>query len=87
MRRVLGMLSALLGLAVALVLVIWGLNAVWVKYLSGAYNPTVIEFPTWIVLACIPVGAFFLCVRFLRIMIGHATGSLVDRASHEIDMD
>ena len=38
----------------------------------GMYKPTVLEFPTGVVLAAIPVGSFLLAVRFLVLMIDHS---------------
>lgn len=86
-RQRFGVLSSLLGLGIAAVLTIWGCNAVWEKYLSGAYRPTVVEFPSWIVLLCIPVGSLFLGLRFLRNMVGYALGTLTDRSSYDMDAE
>ncbi|MEQ8700113.1 MAG: hypothetical protein RLT05_26575, partial [Bauldia litoralis] len=70
--------TSLLGLIVASILMIWGALAVWEKYVTGAYNPTVVEFPTWIVLLCIPLGSLVLVLRFLRTMIEYAIGDRTD---------
>lgn len=82
-RQRLGVVSSLLGLCVSSVLMIWGALAVWEKYVTGAYNPTVVEFPTWIVLLCIPLGSLVLGTRFLRNMIEYATGVRNDRTSFD----
>ena len=82
-RQRFGVVSSLLGLCVALVLLIWGSLLVWEKYVTGAYNPTVVEFPSWIVLACIPVGALVLGLRFLRNMVEYALGIRSDRTNYE----
>ena len=85
-RQRFGVVSSLLGLGIASVLVIWGTLAVREKFISGAYNPTVVEFPTWIVLLCIPAGSLILALRFLRNTIEYATGVRSDRASFEADI-
>ena len=69
------------------ILLIWGVGATWEKYVTGAYNPTVVEFPSWIVLLCIPVGSLFLGIRFLRNLIEYAKGTHETRPSYETDLD
>ena len=69
-----------------LVLLIWGVGATWEKYVTGAYNPTVVEFPSWIVLLCIPVGSLILALRFLRHTIEFAAGVRSDQASFETEI-
>ena len=86
-RHVLGVISSLLGLSIATILSIWGTLATWEKFQSGAYNPTVVEFPSWIVLLCIPLGSFFLGIRFLRNLIEHATGTHEDRPGYQSDLE
>lgn len=85
-RQRFGVVSSLLGLGIASVLVIWGALAVREKFISGAYNPTVVEFPTWIVLLCIPVGSLILALRFLRNMIEYAAGVRSDRTNYQTDI-
>ena len=84
-RQRFGVASSILGLCIALILTIWGGLATWEKFVSGAYKPTVIEFPSWIVLLCIPVGSFFLCLRFLRNAIGYASGEIADRTDYRLE--
>lgn len=84
-RRRFGVASSLLGLGVAVILTIWGAGAVWEKYVTGAYNPTVVEFPTWIVLLCIPIGSLVLALRFLRFALEYATGTRRDVTSREAE--
>ena len=85
-RQRFGVVSSLLGLGIASVLVIWGALAVREKFISGAYNPTVVEFPTWIVLLCIPIGSLILALRFLRNMIEYAAGVRSDRTNYQTDI-
>ena len=85
-RQRFGVVSSLLGLGIASVLVIWGALAVREKFISGAYNPTVVEFPTWIVLLCIPIGSLILALRFLRNMVEYATGVRSDRTNYQTDI-
>ena len=86
-RRACGVISSLLGIAISAILLIWGTLATWEKFQSGAYNPTVVEFPAWIVLLCIPLGSFFLGIRFLRNLVGYADGTHEDRPSYLSDME
>ena len=86
-RRVLGVISSLLGLSISAILLIWGTLATWEKFQSGAYNPTVVEFPSWIVLLCIPLGSFFLGTRFLRNLVEYAIGTHQDRPSYQVDIE
>ena len=46
-----------------------------------------VEFPSWIVLLCIPVGSLFLGIRFLRNLIEYAQGTHEDRPSYEADLE
>ena len=85
-RQRFGVVSSLLGLGITSVFVIWGALAVREKFISGAYNPTVVEFPTWIVLLCIPVGSLILAFRFLRNMVEYATGVRSDRTNYQTDI-
>ena len=85
-RQRFGVISSLLGLCIALVLLIWGAGATWEKYVTGAYKPTVVEFPSWIVLLCIPVGSLMLALRFLRHTIEFAAGARSDRTGYEADI-
>jgi C4-dicarboxylate transporter DctQ subunit len=63
-RRRFALLSAALGFLVSVVLTVFGTTATWGAMAQGLYKPTVIEFPTWIVLAIIPVGSLVLALRF-----------------------
>ena len=85
-RQRFGVVSSVLGLGIALVLLIWGVGATWEKFVTGAYKPTVVEFPSWIVLLCIPVGSLILALRFLRHTIEFAAGTRSDRTGYEADI-
>jgi TRAP-type C4-dicarboxylate transport system permease small subunit len=82
-RRVLGVISSSLGVIISIVLTVCGILVTWDKFASHAYKPTVVEFPTWIVVIVIPIGSFFLGVRFLRILVEYWTGERVDRTEAE----
>ena len=73
-RARIGVVTSLLGLGVSLVLVVFGAQATWTAFVRGAYKPTLVEFPTWLVLVVIPVGSLFLAIRFLRQAVAHARG-------------
>jgi len=63
--------SSALGLIVSLVLTVFGAIVTYDYLVRGIYKPTVLEFPTWLVLAVIPLGSFFLAIRFLKSMVDH----------------
>ena len=83
-RRVFGMAASVFGVCISLILVVWGLVVTWDKFQSGAYKPTVVEFPGWIVVAIIPIGAMVLGLRFLHNLVGYATGEKVDDSSFDV---
>ncbi len=64
-------IGCLFGLAVSLVLLVFGARVTWSFYERGLYKGTVLEFPTWIVLIIIPIGSFLLCLRFCRLAVAH----------------
>ncbi len=71
-RNRLGLISSTLGLGVCLVLTIFGAQTAYDHYVRKIFKITVMQFPTWIVLLCIPIGSFFLALRFARRGLGFA---------------
>ena len=65
--------SSALGLLVSLILTVFGAIVTIDHLLRGMFKPTILEFPTGVVLAAIPVGCFFLTVRYLRMLIDNFT--------------
>lgn len=65
-QRRFGLVSAAVGLAVALVLTGFGTTITLEQMHRGVYKPTVMEFPTWLVLLVIPLGSAVLSLRFLH---------------------
>jgi len=65
-QRVCAFLSNFISLGVAIVLMVFGASVTWTSYMRGAFKPTVLEIPTWIVLLIIPIGSALLAARFLR---------------------
>lgn len=63
-RRRLAIVSAAICLVVTLVLTWFATLATIDAQRRGIYKPTMIEFPTWIVLAVIPLGSLLLSLRF-----------------------
>jgi TRAP-type C4-dicarboxylate transport system permease small subunit len=70
-RRRCAVFSAAMGLMVSMVLTIFGAIATYDHLVRGLYKPTVLEFPTGVVLAAIPLGSLFLSARFLTLMLDH----------------
>ena len=75
------MLSAALCTVVTLVLTWFALIATLDAARRGVYKPTVIEFPTWIVLAVIPVGCLLLSLRFTHRFLALLAGVAPVKAS------
>lgn len=70
-RHRMELFGALVGLTVSIVLTVFGALVTWSHYARGLYKPTILEFPTWIVLAVIPLGAALLALRFLHRALVH----------------
>jgi len=64
-QRICAFLSNLISFGVAIVLTVFGASVTLTSYLRGAFKPTVLEIPTWIVLLIIPIGSALLAARFL----------------------
>lgn len=77
--RRLAVVSAAVGLFVAIVLVVFGVHATIEQMRLGTYKPTVMEFPTWRVLLIIPLGSALLALRFLHRLVALARGTLEPR--------
>ena len=77
--RRLALASAATGFAVAVVLLVFGVHTTIDLMRSGAYKPTVMEFPTWRVVAIIPVGSALLAQRYLHRLHALARGTLAPR--------
>jgi len=71
--------SATLGLLISVILTFFGGYATYDHWARNMFKPTVLEFPTWIVLAAIPVGSIFLMLRFLNQMLEHLTALYSDQ--------
>lgn len=64
--------GSFLGLAVSLVLTIFGFLATQSAFERGLHRTSLLETPTWIVMAIIPVGGLLLAARYLHVFAGHA---------------
>jgi TRAP-type C4-dicarboxylate transport system permease small subunit len=86
-QRICALLSNLISLGVAVVLTVFGVTATWTAFVRGAFKPTVLEVPTWIVLVIIPIGSAVLALRFLREVIvcadAVATGQDIVRSDEQ----
>ena len=63
-KRRLALVSAALCFVVCVILTCFATLATIDAQRRGVYKPTILEFPTWIVLAVIPVGSLLLSLRF-----------------------
>jgi len=71
--RICGLFSSASGAFVTLVLFGFGVEATVSAYLRGAFKPTGIDVPTWLVIIVIPVGAVLLFLRFARFFVEYWT--------------
>jgi TRAP-type C4-dicarboxylate transport system permease small subunit len=58
--------NSMLGALLCLTITWFGIETTWSHYIRGIYRITVLETPTFLILAVIPVGAALLSVQFLR---------------------
>lgn len=65
-KRRLALASEAIGCTVSVVLTVFGVIVTLDAHRRGLFKPTVLEFPTWIVLLVIPVGAALLALRFVQ---------------------
>src|SRR5262245_35068262 len=65
--RVCGLISAGAGGVTTLVLLAFGVEATVTAMMRGAFKPTGIDVPTWMIIIVIPAGALLLFFRFARL--------------------
>jgi len=65
--RVCGLISAGAGVVTTLVLLVFGVEATVTAMMRGAFKPTGIDVPTWMIIIVIPAGALLLLFRFARL--------------------
>jgi TRAP-type C4-dicarboxylate transport system permease small subunit len=65
--RICGLFSAGAGAVTTLVLLVFGVEATVTAMMRGAFKPTGIDVPTWMVIVVIPTGALLLFFRFARL--------------------
>lgn len=65
-KRRLALVSQAVGFLVTIALTWFGVVATLEAQRRGLFKPTILEFPTWIVLLVIPVGSVMLVLRFLQ---------------------
>ena len=70
-RHRLGLVSASFGIIVSLVLLVFGASRTWDAFERGLFRATLVEFPLWIVLLCIPIGGLLLLGRFVQRFAAH----------------
>lgn len=63
--RKMEILSGLFGIFICAVLTYTGVVVAWDHYQRKIFNPTLLSFPKWVLLAVIPVGTFLLLVIFI----------------------
>ena len=68
-RRRCAIFSSAIGLVVSLLLTVFGAVATYDHLVRGVYKPTVLEFPTGVVLAAVPLGSLFLTARFMILLL------------------
>lgn len=71
--RLCGLFSSAAGVLTTLVLLGFGIEATVSAMLRGAFKPTGIDVPTWMVIIVIPIGALLLMLRFVRLFVEYWT--------------
>ena len=74
-RRRLAVVSSSICLVSVVALTWFGTLATIDAQQRGVYKPTLMEFPTWIVLAVIPVGSMLLSLRFTHRLLAQLKGA------------
>ena len=59
-------INSILGALLCITITWYGIETTWSHYIRGIYRITVMETPTFLILAVIPVGALLLSIQFLR---------------------
>jgi len=71
--RVCGLASSAMGALTTLVLLAFGVEATISAMMRGAFKPTGIDVPTWMIIIVIPLGALLLFLRFTRLFVEYWT--------------
>ena len=67
--------------------VIGTLGAVYVHELDPDEVSPELEWPSWIIYLCIPLGSYLMCFRFLQVMWRFLRTGLVPHQAHGIDYE
>jgi TRAP-type C4-dicarboxylate transport system permease small subunit len=65
--------------------VIGTLGAIYVYDLDGDQVSPELEWPSWIIYLCIPLGSYLMCYRFLQVMWRYHDSGLVPHQGHGIE--
>lgn len=73
-KAVLNILSSVIGAFCCAIIAWYSAQATWEAFVTGAFNPTVMEIPTALILVIIPVSSFLFFIQCLRNGYGHLKG-------------
>ncbi len=65
--------------------IIGTLGAIYVYELDGDQVSPELEWPSWIIYLCIPLGSYLMCYRFLQVMWQYQYSGLVPHQAHGIE--
>jgi TRAP-type C4-dicarboxylate transport system permease small subunit len=65
--------------------VIGTLGAVYVYELDADQVSPELEWPSWIIYLCIPLGSYLMCFRFLQVMVRYLRTGLVPHQGHGVE--
>lgn len=71
--RVCGIFSSAAGALTSAILLGFGAHATYSAMMRGAFKPTGIDVPTWMVIVVIPTGGLLLTLRFARLFVEYWT--------------
>ena len=70
-QATLNVITSIFGIIICLVLVWWGVKVTLEHFQEGYYIRSLINYPTWVLIAIIPVGSFLFFIQFLRRTYGY----------------
>ena len=65
--------------------IIGTLGAIYVYELDGDQVSPELEWPSWIIYLCIPLGSYLMCFRFLQVMWNYQYSGFVPHQAHGIE--
>ena len=75
----LGIISSTIGIAVSVVLTVFGSSLSWYYFRTGLYTPTILQIPIFAIIVIIPVGSLMLLLQFIRRTFKFIAGFIIEK--------